>query len=113
MIKFGTYIKSLREAKQFTLRDVENAIGVSNAYLSQLESEKIKQPSPIVIHKLANLYGVAYDILMESVGYPVNNIELHQSSQRTLSKRFGDVSDDEEIALLEYLAFIRRKKNKK
>jgi transcriptional regulator with XRE-family HTH domain len=39
-----------------TLRAVERATGVSNANLSQLESGKIRQPSPLVLHNLEKRY---------------------------------------------------------
>jgi HTH-type transcriptional regulator, competence development regulator len=54
-----------------TLRAVEQATEVSNAYLSQLESGKIKQPSPIVLYKLSQLYGVSYADAMRFAGYPL------------------------------------------
>ena len=49
----GQYLWDLRQAAQLTLREVEEASGVSNAYLSQLESGKIQKPSPVILHKLA------------------------------------------------------------
>ncbi|MBN1416500.1 MAG: helix-turn-helix transcriptional regulator [Bacteroidales bacterium] len=112
MENYGDYIRALRESKKLTLRDVEKKIDVSNAYLSQLESGKIKQPSPITLYKLAELYGVEYEVLMKKVGYPVpRNKQTHnKSSKDILINRFGDISNDEEIELLEYLKFIRTRR---
>lgn len=110
---FGSYLKTLREAKRLSLREVEKGTGVSNAYVSQLESEKIKQPSPIVLHKLSQLYEVSYELLMERVGYPVSNSAVNTKARQQASHRFGTVTNDEEIALLEYLAFLRKQKSKK
>lgn len=48
-------IKSFRERREragLTLRDVEQAIGIGNPYLSQLESGKITNPSFKVVQKL-------------------------------------------------------------
>lgn len=50
----GEYFKSLRKAKGYTLRQVEDATGLSNAYLSQFENGKIKKPSHDTITKLLN-----------------------------------------------------------
>jgi len=48
--------KELRIKRGLTLREVETATGISNAYLSQLENGKIKKPSFEVVQKLNNLY---------------------------------------------------------
>lgn len=48
--------RDLRKQKGLTLREVENITGISNAYLSQLETGKIKSPSHDTVCKLLNLY---------------------------------------------------------
>jgi HTH-type transcriptional regulator, competence development regulator len=108
----GEYFKALREAKGISLREVEKQTDVSNAYLSQLESGKIKQPSPITLHKLAQYYGVEYDVVMEKVGYPVSKPEVTniETPKILLAARVGNISDEEEMELLEYLKFIRNKR---
>jgi transcriptional regulator with XRE-family HTH domain len=110
MGNYGEYIKALRESKGLTLRDVEKKTEVSNGYLSQLESSKIKQPSPATLSKLAELYGVKYEVLMEKVGYPVpqtNTTVKSRKSEYTVLHRIGTISKKEEMELLEYLKFIR------
>jgi len=37
---------------------------VSNAYLSQLENDKITKPSPNILHALASVYKTSYEDLM-------------------------------------------------
>ncbi|MBX9784320.1 MAG: helix-turn-helix domain-containing protein [Chitinophagaceae bacterium] len=113
MENYGEYIKALRESKGFTLREVEKKTDVSNAYLSQLESGKIKQPSPITLHKLAGLYGVKYEVLMEKVGYPVpqpDNTLKSRKSENAVLHRIGIISKEEEMELLDYLKFIRSRR---
>lgn len=111
MDNYGGYFKALRESKQLTLREVERATEVSNAYLSQLESGKIKQPSPLTLHKLATFYGVDYEFLMEKVGYPVpKREEVIKINKETASYRIGEISEEEEVELLNYLKFIRSRK---
>lgn len=112
MEHYGDYFKALREAKGMTLREVERKTEVSNAYLSQLESGKVKQPSPIYLHKLARLYGVSYELLMEKVGYPVPKPDetVSPSGKTVLAARVGTISREEEQELLEYLKFIRTRK---
>lgn len=49
-------LKFLRKKRNWTLRYVEQQTGLSNAYLSQLENGKIKNPSFNTIEKLATLF---------------------------------------------------------
>jgi len=98
------------------LREVEEATGVSNAYLSQLEHDSIKKPSPHFLHKLAEFYNVPYDRLMEKAGYITRTEKKGtQASGRTgklAASSLGPLSREEEEQLLQYLAFIRSRKGK-
>lgn len=114
MATYGEYFKALRKTKGLTLREVEGKTGISNAYLSQLETGKVKQPSPVNLYKLAEFYEVSYESLMEKVGYPIpkGKVETKQSKSIASYSRFGKITDDEELELLEYLKFIRNRKNR-
>lgn len=106
----GTYLRSLRDAKGLSLRVVEEKTGVSNAFLSQLESGKVKQPSPIILYKLAQLFEVPYETLMERAGYPVPKPAPNNPTASTeVFGRLGSITEEEEQALLDYLAFIRNR----
>mgnify|MGYP001328575675 CR=1 FL=1 len=109
----GQFLQSAREAKKLSLRAVEKATGISNAYLSQLESGKIKQPSPIFLHKLSELYEIAYNDLLSLAGYPIPNDDTMASNQQRAFDRFGDITKDEEQELADYLAFLRAKRGRK
>ncbi len=104
----GTYLKSVRDAKGMSLRNVEEKTGISNAFLSQLESGKVKQPSPLMLYKLAQLYSVPYETLMEQAGYPVPGGGIPDSrSASAVFDRLGKISSEEEQELLDYLFFLR------
>lgn len=113
-VTLGQYLKSIREDRKMSLRQVEEATNkeVSNAYLSQLENDHIKQPSPHTLHTLSELYGIAYEGLMEMAGY------ITASSKRNSEDRHGRVAtfaehnltQSEEAQLMEYLRFLRSKK---
>ena len=49
-------LRDERKLKGLTLREVEERTGISNAYLSQLENNKIKSPSYKVVMTLCHLY---------------------------------------------------------
>lgn len=112
MADYGKYFKGLRESKNLTLRDVEKKTDISNAYLSQLETGKVKQPSPVNLYKLAEIYEVPYELLMEKVGFPVPKGKLEVNNKHGTYSRFGKITDEEELELLDYLSFIRKRKQK-
>lgn len=126
-MSLGTYLRSLRGSRRLTLRAAEEQVGLSNAYLSQLESNKIRSPSPSALFKLSQLYDVPYDDLMRRAGYPMPGSpsegvleasgEIPHSRRMglgppSLNSRFLDITAEEEESLLEYLAFLRSRKKK-
>jgi len=112
-LKLGGYLRSLREVNSMTLRAVEKKTGISNAMLSQLESGKVKRPSPIFLHKLAKLYGIPYETLMEKAGYPVPKpAKANVPKMKRPFHRLGPLTSEEEEDLLEYLLFIRSRSEK-
>lgn len=103
----GTYLKALRDNQELSLRDVQSKTGISNAFLSQLESGKIKNPNPVMLYKLATLYRVPYESLMERAGYPVPTPDTSTKDADKVFHRFGDITREEEEQLLDYLGFLR------
>ena len=101
----GGYLRSARERRSLSLRAVEQQTDVSNGYLSQLEHGRIRQPSPLILYKLSELYHVSYAKAMRLAGYPIPGLE-HVPPATDLA-RFADVTPDEEQALSEYLEFLR------
>src|SRR5262249_43440995 len=109
VIALAHFLRSQRERLSLSLRSVEERTGISNAYLSQLEHGKIRQPSPVILHKLSELYGIPYVGIMRLAGYPMP--ESTERRDATVGRsRFADVSPEEEKALSEYLAFLRTRR---
>lgn len=118
----GPYLASIRLVRRLTLREVEEATGgeVSNAYLSQIENNKISRPSPNVLHALAKVLSIPYETLMEKAGYlapAAPESDAPRSSGPPAKKTRPSVFDkenltpEEEEALVEYLAFLRSRKS--
>lgn len=105
----GNMLRNARNSAGFSLRDVEARAGVSNAYVSQLEGAKIKQPSPQILHKLCELYGARYEAALEFAGYPVPQAGQMPANAR-FAARLGPTTPSEESALMEYLRFLRSRK---
>jgi len=105
----GAVLADLRTAKGLSLREVEEATGqaVSNAYLSQLENRKIQKPSPNVLHSLAEVYAVPYEVLMEKAGYLWPSERGGGGRKKMAAFSIDDLTAKEEEELLRYLAFLR------
>lgn len=117
-ITLGSYLANLRTAMRLTLREVEGATGgeVSNAYLSQLEHDKIARPSPNILYSLAEVYGVEYDVLMKKAGYIVGGgtRKASEDPSRVATFAIGEnLTLEEETELLDYLAYIRSRSRKR
>lgn len=111
----GAHLARLRLAAGLSLRQVEEATNndVSNAYLSQLENNKITKPSPNVLHALALVYKTSYEDLMKRAGYITSDADaLGRRQAKAATFAVQDLSSEEEQSLLDYLAFIRKQKKK-
>ncbi len=115
-VSLGQYLASIRTARKLTLRQVEEATNkeVSNAYLSQIETGKIKQPSPNILLALSKLYAVEYDNLMKVAGFVAATASgaTRSALRSTRADPFAgqNLTAEEEVELLEYLDFIRKRK---
>ena len=96
-MSLGAYLKEIRDDRQLSLRDVERlakegSLGadVSSGYLSMLERDGVKEPSPRVLYTLATVYEVEYMELMRKAGYIPDGVRL--SSSRAPSFAFRGAS---------------------
>jgi len=67
--RFGTYIRTLRKQRGLTLKQVEAAAEVSNAYVSQFERGLRNPPHPDILNRLAKVYEVPVRELLIEAGY--------------------------------------------
>ncbi len=113
-LTLGQYLASIRNDRKLTLRQVEEATNkeVSNAYLSQIENDKIQQPSPNVLHALADIYAIDYGQLMEMAGYITHSQARGEHQRHGRVATFADhhLTPAEESELIDYLKFIRGRK---
>jgi transcriptional regulator with XRE-family HTH domain len=111
--RLGELLADARKRRKLTLRAVQDEVGISNAYLSQLETGKVQSPSPVVLHKLSELYELSYAMVMEAAGYPLpKNIKTDEPGTRLVA-RIGRVTPEEEDAIVEYLRFIPSQRNRR
>lgn len=111
----GKELKGARERNNYTLRQVEELTDISNAYLSQLENDKIKKPSVSVLYKLAALYKIDFDYLLAATGAIEHKPKAEgPKSLSGFALSSEDLTPEEEQELADYLKFLRsKKKNEK
>ena len=107
---FGIVLKQAREVRGLSAVDASRAAGISAAYLSKLENDAVKKPSPQVLHQLSEALGVPYAELMRLSGYLVPG-ESHATPANVVAAAlFADLTDDERSELFEYLAWYRARR---
>ncbi|MGV3765999.1 MAG: helix-turn-helix domain-containing protein [Chitinophagaceae bacterium] len=113
-MSLGKKLKDAREHLPMTLRQVEDATGVSNAYLSQLENEKIQKPSANILYKLSTLYRINLNSLLAAAGIIESATDSPESKEGEVLNNIAfyseNLSDEEKNQVLEYIKFLRHKK---
>ena len=106
----GKYLASIRADREMTLREVEEATNrqVSNAYLSQIENDRIRKPSPNILFVLAEIYGISFENLMGLAGYFVAATKRSEERHaRVAAFAEHQLTPEEESELMHYLQFLR------
>jgi HTH-type transcriptional regulator, competence development regulator len=104
----GHELMKARESRDLSLRDVEKQTKISNAYLSQLEHNKIKNPATFILHKLAKFYEIEFDFLLEVAGILEKKPRIGGPNTLAGSALYSKgVTPEEETQLLKYLKFLR------
>jgi HTH-type transcriptional regulator, competence development regulator len=110
---FGAVLRQAREVRRLSAVEAARAAGISAAYLSKLENNAVKKPSPHVLLQLSEALSVPYAELMRLNGYRVPG-ELEQMATGTVGAAlFADLTEDERDELLEYLAWYRTRRRSK
>lgn len=107
---FGAVLKQAREVRELSAIDAARAAGISPAYLSKLENDAVKKPSPHVLNQLSEALAIPYAELMRLSGYLVPGERDRRGADTVGSALFADLSDDERDELLEYLAWYRARR---
>jgi transcriptional regulator with XRE-family HTH domain len=107
---FGAVLKLAREVRELSTGDAARAAGISAAYLSRLESDAVKRPSPPVLHQLSEALAVPYAELMRLSGYRVPGDDETSATETVGAALFGGLTADEREELLEYLAWYRARR---
>ena len=91
---FGEFLKELRSRKDVTLKQVEEGTGMSNAYISQLETgTRRRLPAPAKLKALADYFNVTIKELLEKAGY-VESGPIEVTLEEKIDKAFAHVISD-------------------
>src|SRR5687768_3563123 len=108
--RLAVLLKKLRLDAELSLRDVESVTAISNAYLSQLENGRTKNPSPHVLKKLARAYSVRYEMLMDAAGYsqtaPTNGV-------LRVAMLIGQLDASEQDEVSEFISHLVARRSRK
>jgi transcriptional regulator with XRE-family HTH domain len=102
----GGILKEARELRRLSLREIETQSGISNAYLSQLENDKIKKPSANTLYKLSGLFKIDFDDLMVTAGIVEKKNET-TTAPNDFAFSSDNLTEQEREKLIEYLKWLR------
>ena len=106
----GVMLRHAREVRELSSIDAARAAAISAAYLSKLENDAVKKPSPHVLHQLSEALTVPYGELMRLSGYQLPEVPDATQANTVSGALFAELSDDEQDELLEYLAWYRARR---
>ena len=90
----GEFLRELRTRKGVSLMEVEKDTGISNAYLSQLETgTRKKLPSPERLRILSDYYNVSVEQFLEKAGY-FKPGEIKETYESKVEKAFQHAIND-------------------
>jgi transcriptional regulator with XRE-family HTH domain len=95
----------LRSAAGLSLRQVEKLTGVSNAYLSQLENGRTRNPSLTVLRALGDLYAVPIDSLLAH-GMPNVRSASRYASPTQVALMSANLTQEEQVRVHEFIDFL-------
>lgn len=107
---FGSVVKRARELRGLSGIEAARLAGISAAYLSKLENDAVKHPSPHILAQLSEALGLPYVELMRLNGYRVPGESKATPVAAVGAALFADITDDERVELLEYLAWYRTRR---
>jgi transcriptional regulator with XRE-family HTH domain len=106
----GNALRQAREVRELSAVEAARASGISPAYLSRLENDAVRKPSPHVLHRLSEALGLPYADLMRLSGYLVPGETGRTSNEAIGTALFANLTEDEREELLEYLAWYRTRR---
>lgn len=110
----GNVLRRARMHRELSLREVERRIGRSNAYLSQVERGLIKQPDPVVLLELSELYGLDFRTIATWALWVSDDPDYADSDARdstvVLVRQILELDASERADVLHYVESVLRER---
>lgn len=90
----GDILREARKAKNLTLRELAEQVGVSTGYISHLENSRF-EPSLAVLRKLTDYLDIPANIALDMKGRKASAILVKKEERATL--RFGNLFGEAEM----------------
>lgn len=107
----GAVLRRAREHNELSLREVERRTGRSSAYLSQVERGLIRQPDPVVLLELAEMYRLDFLTLARWAGWASDAESPNESpnSATHLVRQILELDDEQRVYVTAYIQELLRK----
>lgn len=109
-MSLGSYLREIREGQKLTLREVERlakdskaGAEISSGYLSMLERDEVRAPSPRILFALASIYGKDYIDLMKRAGYIPTDINLTPHTPAQVAFRGANQLSEEQQKRIQHI----------
>jgi transcriptional regulator with XRE-family HTH domain len=105
----GDDLKALRQLRNMSLAAIAGPSKISVAYLQKLENGVVKNPSPHVLMRLAEVLGCEYDHLMELAGYVTagKSRTPGKASFLEAALRNEDLTNEEQRAVMAFIRYLK------
>ena len=103
----GAKLHDVRIQNGLGLREAAAKAGMTHGYLSQIEADKVKEPAPQILHKLAEAYDQPFTLIMQWAGYLEDDPAGLSPNQARALKIVGEPTDNELKAIRAVLDAIR------
>jgi transcriptional regulator with XRE-family HTH domain len=112
--QLGRELKAIRQLRKLSLAAAAEPAKISTAYLQKLENGAVKNPSPRVLMRLAEVLECPYDRLMELAGYVMAGKAKMKEKISFLDAalRHEDLSDEEQRAVLAFISYLKGLRSK-
>jgi HTH-type transcriptional regulator, competence development regulator len=108
----GGVLRAARAQAGMSLREVERRTGLSNAHLSQIETDTIAKPEMSILWELAALYGLDFGRLLTLAGHTGGGETSGRQRQRmTVALRaMSELSPAEQAEALRFMAELKARR---
>ena len=104
----GEFLRQQRETLKLSMAEVAKRVGVTDSRLSRLENDQTKEPSPVLLKALAQIYQLDVFDLFCRFGY----IDEHQLNSLTLFRNSEFLTAEDARRIQEQIDYCIFRRNK-